>query len=128
MPNGLAGSTEEWERMEAPLRAVDDVLAAFAERYGATLTRNHHSWPERSLRWGAGIERLIQIYLADERQLSFHIWLCASEDRPQGRFWKQRFLARNRSIEEIRSNLRRWLEEGRREVDGWSSQDLVSAR
>jgi len=49
MPNGFVGSTEEWERMEAPLRTVDDVVAAFAERHGATMIPNHDSWPERSL-------------------------------------------------------------------------------
>jgi hypothetical protein len=34
MPNGFDGTDEEWERMEAPLVAVDDVLAEFADARG----------------------------------------------------------------------------------------------
>src|SRR5688572_24646106 len=127
MPNGFYGSTDDWERMEAPLRAIDDVVAAFAERHRATISRNSHSWPERSVRWGTGIERLIQIYLADETKLLFHVWLCASEDRPKGRFWKNRFLVKERSIQEIVASLNQLLEEGKKELDAWSSEDLVSA-
>jgi len=39
MPNGFHGSSEAWERMEAPLRALDPVLEDFAARHGTSLCR-----------------------------------------------------------------------------------------
>jgi hypothetical protein len=60
MPNGHHGTDEEWKRLEAPLRDVDNAIDAFAKRHRIAIGRNYHNWPERSLRWGSDPERLIQ--------------------------------------------------------------------
>jgi hypothetical protein len=124
MPNGFQGSAKEWERLEAPLRSLDDALTDYAKLHGLALSRNYHNWPERSLRWGTAIKRLIQIFLADEKRLTFNLWLCASEDRGSERYWKQRLLREAVPIEEIDGDLNLLLDSGRIEVDGWSSNEL----
>lgn len=52
MPNGFYGSAEEWERMEAPFREVDEQLEEFAEAHGMSVVKNYHNWPGRRLDWG----------------------------------------------------------------------------
>ena len=127
MPNGFHGPTEEWQRMEGPLRTIDDLLDAFAERHGMTVTRNDHNWPERSLRWGEAPHRSIHISLADEQNLLFGVGICAWEDRSKGRFWKTRTLIESRSLEELRPQLNELLEKAKNEVERWRSRDLVAA-
>ena len=78
---GYWESQAAWRRVEAPLIEVDDVINRFASVHGLLVTRNVKEWPERSMRWGIGIERLIQLYLEDEAALTFNLWLCASQDR-----------------------------------------------
>lgn len=95
MPNGHYGTEEEWKRLEAPLREIDAALELFARRHNTALSRNYHNWPERSLRWGADPERLIQIYLENEQRLTWNLWLCASQDRDGQRFWRQQSLRHN---------------------------------
>jgi hypothetical protein len=124
MPNGFHGSRASWNRIEAPLRPLDPTLEAFAREHGTSLGRNHHGWPERSLRWGQPVSRLIQIYLDDAERLTWHVWLCASEDRPSGRYWRREFLRRGVPIEEISGDLGALLEEARHIVERWSSRDL----
>lgn len=124
MPNGFHGSPESWDRIEGPLRALDPTLEAFAHEHGMSLGRNHHGWPERSLRWGRPVGRLIQIYLDDEERLTWNVWLCASEDRPSGRRWRREFLRKAVPIEEISGDLGTLLDEARRLVEGWSPRDL----
>ena len=126
MPNGFHGTAEEWERIEAPLKRLDDTLADYAKRHGLALSRNYHNWPERSLRWGAAIERFVQIYLANEKQLTFNLWLCAFEDRGSKRYWKQRVVKECVPIDEIEKNLEPLLDAARTEVDAWSSDELES--
>ena len=92
MPNGFHGKRSEWKRMTAPLKGIDRILKLFASAQGLTLLRNTRNWPERSFRWGSPIERLIQVYLADESRLTWNLWLCACEDRADGRYWKRKFL------------------------------------
>lgn len=127
MPNGFHGSRESWDRIEAPLRPLDPVLEAFARRHGMSLGRNHHDWPERSLRWGQPVGRLIQIYLEDENRLAWNLWICASEDRPSGRYWRRELLREAVPIEEISSNLVVLLDEARQIVERWSARDLEFA-
>jgi len=126
VPNGFHGTAEEWERIEAPLKRLDDTLADYAKRHGLALSRNYHNWPERSLRWGAAIERFVQIYLANEKQLTFNLWLCAFEDRGSKRYWKQRVVKECVPIDEIEKNLEPLLDAARTEVDASSSDELES--
>ena len=127
MPNGFSGPTEEWQRIESPLRTIDDLLQAFAARHRMMVTHNYHNWPERSLTWGSAPERFIQISLADEQDLLFTVGLGAWEDRSQGRFWKNRTLIASKSLDELRPQLLQLLETAKEEGDGWTSEDLVPA-
>jgi hypothetical protein len=124
MPNGFHGSNEDWARLAAPLLTLDPAFEAFARQHGFTISRNDHNWPERSVRWGSGIERLIQVYLADEQRLLFTLWLCAFEDRAKGRYWKHRNVYSNTTVAAIGQNLEKVLEESKSEVDAWSANDL----
>jgi hypothetical protein len=127
MPNGFHGSEDEWERLEAPLKTLDGALAAYEESHGLFLSKNYHNWPERSLSWGAVTKRLIQIYLNDERHLTFNLWLCASEDRGSQRYWKKRFVKEAVPIREIEKNLNQLLDAARAEVESWTSDKLEIA-
>ena len=127
MPNGFQGTDEAWARIEAPLLVLDPALEAFAHEHGLSLGRNYHNWPERSLKWGAPIERLIQVYLEDEKALTWNVWLCASEDRGAARYWKRAFLRQAVPIEEIERALPGLLEEALAQVNTWSREQLEFA-
>lgn len=124
--NGFQGSREEWARLEAPLIAIDPTLEAFAIRYGLNLGRNH-KYPERSLKWGAPISRLIQIYIDADEGPTFNLWLCASEDRATERFWKREFLLESASGEDLTDGLESRLTQAYELVSSWQSNDLEFA-
>ena len=127
MPNGFHGSRETWDRIEAPLRPLDPALEAFAHKLGVPLTRNSRNWPERSLRWGEPVSRLIQLYLEDEDRLTWTLWVCASEDRTSARYWRRESLRKDVPIEEISSHLASLLDQAHQLVTRWSSKDLEFA-
>ena len=127
MPNGFSGTNEEWERMEAPLLAVENVLADFAATNGMQITKNYHEWPERSLTWGTRIRRLIQLYAAESDQPTFNLWLCASQDRGLSRFWKREFLVEKKPLEAFAPGLLQLLEEARSKLDSWTEEELEFA-
>ncbi len=127
MPNGFYGSEETWQRIESPLRALDTVLEGYARQHGMSFGANYHNGPERSLRWGSPVRRLMQIYLEDERAPTYNFWLCASEDRGHQRYWKNAFLKRAVPVLDIQRNLQQLLEAGREQLEQWQSQDLVLA-
>lgn len=124
MPNGFHGSKAQWERIESPLRVLDEGLESFSKQYGIRVTRNTRNWPDRSLIWGEPIRRLIQIYLADEEHLTYHFWLCASEDRGDKRYWKHQFLKEEASASEISGELGNLLERGRTLLESWDGDAL----
>ena len=114
--------------MEAPLLKIDALLVSFAAQHGLTSRANYHNWPERSLAWSAGsIQKLIQIYLEDERGLTFNLWISASEDRGPERFWKQQFLKKAVPMEEMEKGLPELLSSAKMVLDTWSSSDLEFA-
>jgi hypothetical protein len=127
MPNGYHGPEEEWRRLEALLRELDAPLEAFAARHGMTIGRNYHSWPERSLRWGSDPEKVIQIYLEDEKQLTWNVWLCASQDRGRQRFWKRDFLRRDTPMVELHPIIEQLLDEAFSTLNSWRVEDLEFA-
>ena len=127
MDDVVQRSDEEWKRIESPLRELDPELEAFASRHAMELTSNFAGWPERSLSWSEGVERTIQVLLADEESVLFNVWIMAREDRPDGRFWKRKALASRLPIEALRNGLPGFLDEGRRLLDSWSAEDLVRA-
>ena len=114
--------------MEAPLLSIDDRLESFAQSHGLEVSRNYHNWPERSLKWNvSAVGKLIQIFLHEERDLTFTVWICASADRGKKRFWKQKRLREAVAIEEIAPDLQAILTEAKRTLDGWSETDLEPA-
>jgi len=127
MPNGYHGSREEWDRLEAPLCRVDAELRAFAERNGLTLTKNDHGWPERSLTWVDGVERKLQVLLADESARTYNVWAVAWEDRPDGRFWKRAAIANGLTEAELCERLGALLAAGHAALAAWKLADLERA-
>lgn len=127
MPNGFQGSKEEWERIQSFLLEIDELLLDFAKVNGMELSKNYHNWPERSITWGEDIRRLIQIYLDDEKIMTFNFWICASQDRGQKRYWKNTFLKKGVHFFEIKDNLLHLLEEGHRILESWFEKDLEFA-
>jgi hypothetical protein len=127
MANGYNKSNEKWGRMEAPLRSLDSIFGGFSLRYGLSLSRNSHSCPERSFTRHGQVRRLIQVYLADESELTWHLWICASEDRKDGRYWKNAFLRRAMPTHTMQSEIEGLLEAAWSQLSGWSGADLERA-
>jgi hypothetical protein len=111
--------------MTKPLKSIDRILKLFASEQGLKLLRDTRNWPERSFRWGYPIERLIQVYLVDESQLTWNLWVCAVEDRADGRYWKRKFLREEVTIQEMSDDLPELLRDAYSQVMGWSAQDLL---
>jgi len=125
MANGGIWATDaEWRRVEAPLREVDAAIGDFAAEFGLRVTKNQKDWPERSIAWGDAIRRLIHLYLADEKALTFNLWLCAYQDRDGSRYWKREHLINAQPVHEFKDSLAQLLREGREKLEGWSEQDL----
>jgi hypothetical protein len=118
---GWYGTAEEWNRLEAPLKLLDSELNRFARTHGLRVTRNLKDWPERSLVWGTGVRRLIQVYLVDQASLTFSLWICASQDRDGSRFWKRETLCKEVQAPEIARDLLELLEAAKRKLDHWSA-------
>jgi hypothetical protein len=125
MANGFQGSQEEWNRLEAPLIAVDPKLEAFARTHGLALGKNH-KYPERSLTWGGAVSRLIQIFIAEDEGPTFNLWLCASQDRGADRFWKQEFLLKSVTGDELAAGLDSRLAQAHQTATSWEPSDLVA--
>ena len=127
MANGFYATDEEWERIEAPLRPLDLRLEDFARQHGLRFARSERNWPSRSLHWGDKVERMLQLYLHDAHDLTWDLWVCASQDRRRKRYWKNAFLLQAMPIAEIHQRLDQLLLEGKRMADGWTSHDLEFA-
>ena len=128
MANGYHGSREGWDRITEPLLGLDPILAAFAEDRGLVLGKNTHNWPDRTFRWEDSLERLIQIYLADQSTLTWHLWICASEDRSDGwRYSKREHLAYGVTAQELELDLSRLLADAWKRVTAWKTADLERA-
>ena len=117
---GWYGTKEEWERIEAPLLDVDPILDDFASEAGLTISKNYKDWPERSVVWGGDIRCIIQLYLVDEKDLTFNLWLCASQDRGHKRFWKRETPIKEQRVGQFRDRLAEELREGHKKVVEWS--------
>jgi len=118
---GWYGTEEEWNQIEAPLKEIDPILEDFADSNGLTITRNHKSWPERSMVWNEGIRCLIQIYLESGGEGKFTLWICASSDRSGKRHWKQEKLVSSEYVSHFKDDLSRLLSTGREKLLTWSN-------
>jgi len=124
MPNGFHGSKEAWERLESPLRTLDNALQEYAVKHGMTLGRNYHSWPERSLVWTDDAQRKIQLYLDSEENLRYTVGIAAWRRSADGYFVRQEMIIESKSIDEIREDLSEILDRARLTVAAWSATDL----
>ncbi len=81
----VVGSREEWDRLEAPLKALDPYFADFARGHSCGTRTNYHSWPMREFTWetGDGLKRSIDVHLDDKENLLFAIEGQASEGSDQ---------------------------------------------
>lgn len=127
MPNGFHGNKREWERITAPLKMLDRDLKRFAKEHRLRLLRDTRNWPERSFRWHDALDRLIQIYLVDESRLTWSLWICAVEDRSDGRYWKRAFIKEDVPAKEIAEHLPDLLHEAYALVTSWTAEDLQKA-
>lgn len=118
---GWYGSDEEWRRIEAPIKLLDPELEHFARLNSLTITRNRKNWPDRSVAWDNGVRCLIQLYLDDADTLGINLWVCASQDRGRDRYWKQDFLCKGASVEDIAPRLSELLGTAKTRLDHWSS-------
>ena len=122
MPNGFHGTAGEWERIAAPLERLDSILAEFAVGRDLTLSKNARNWPERSFRWGNAPERLIQIFLEDEKTLSYTMWISASDDRSRAEYWMEETLSKSVPIDILEPDLPKLLARAYEKVAEWAEE------
>jgi hypothetical protein len=129
MPNGFDGSAEEWQRIEAPLLDIDDLLTGFVRQHNVKLEKNSHNWPNRRIRWRSrGVERCIQITVSIERgSVKSQVALLAWQDREGKRYLKDEWLKQSPPWDEMRHSIQEVLDEGYRALDSWSETDLQYA-
>jgi hypothetical protein len=118
---GWYGTKEEWQRMEAPIEALDPELQRFAALHSLSIERNHKDWPGRSMVWDNGVRCLIQLYLDDAESFGIDLWICASQDRGRNRYWKQEFLCKGAPSDNIERRLPELLATAKARLDDWSS-------
>ena len=122
MTNPDADITEyDWAKIARPLIDVDPVLDEFAQRFGLQKFSNLNDWPSRVFDWDNGVRCQIQLYLADPQELTFNLWLCASQDRGTTRFWRHETPIKEQRVEAFAGRLMGELEQGRRKLIGWTA-------
>lgn len=124
MANGFLGSKDEWDRLEAPLIQIDPILESAATKFDLVLRKNHKD-PERSLIRESNIRYLLQIFLCDEKDPKYNVWICASEDRSSGRYWKEEMVLQHAAIDLITEDL---IDQSLHALLSWDKSDLVPTR
>ena len=124
MPNGFHGSQERWHRITAPLEEIDGFWRDFARRHDLRVTENHRNWPERSLRWGKEMQKAIEIFLVDEEAMTFSCCLSAVRDRSGKRLWRRKLLMQNAPWSEIKNRVQELVQQGYRDLESWTEEDL----
>lgn len=104
--------------------SIRSFIHSFAAEFGLEVTKNSKDEPERSIIWGEGIRRLIQLYLVDKKQLTFNLWLCASQDRNGSRYWKQESPVKAQTISSFKDSLPMILRDSRSLLESWGENDL----
>ena len=125
MANGFQGTREEWDRMEAPLLPLDEVLTRFAQEKRVELEKNYHSLPNRRLTWNSeGITRSIQITLEDENKQTLYVTFFAWQDKGQERYGKWVRHIDGISSDKLVHDIAQLLEEGYETLASISTDDL----
>jgi hypothetical protein len=119
---GWYGTAEEWDRLEAPIKALDPAIHAFAIAHSLSVDRNEKESVGRSIRWGSNPSCLIQLYLADQAALTWNLWACCSEDRQMDRYWKTRFLIEGQSVTDFAQKIQALLLEAYYDLMTWSAE------
>jgi hypothetical protein len=120
---GWYETKEEWDRIEKPLLEIDFILDKFAKEKGLTFTKNLKDWPERSITWNNGVRCLMQLYLVNDKLLTFNLWLCASQDRGSDRFWKKENQIKEQAVSEFKETLEFHLHEGYCKLKSWAENE-----
>jgi hypothetical protein len=118
---GWYGTQEEWSRLESPLTELDSAISAFAAEHPVTISKSYKDWPERSLKWGENPSCLMQLYLADADALTWHLWLCCSQDRERDQFWRQERIVDGEPVSSFAPHFSRLLKEGYLRLEAWKA-------
>lgn len=110
--------------VENEIRALDPALAAFAREHGLDAVRNDRGRPGRSLRWtSGGIERAIDVGLADETPPTWDVWAVAWRTDPR-RLGKTALVRESARAESLAGEAPVVLEEARVQANAWTLRDL----
>ena len=119
MANGFQGSPQEWKRITEPLEQLDAKIAAFVNEKRLPLQHNNRSWPNREIRWLYQIERLIEIYLEDDKEMTWTLWICAYDYANSVRLRKQETIHKAVSIDALDEQLEESLALAYEKVCSW---------
>lgn len=110
---------DEWRKFEPLLESFDPQLRSFAERSGMAIRYNGRQWPSRGLECtGANnVAQKIQLYVSPDNPETVSMWICAWQDRVDGRYWAERFLLKDVPPAECAVKLDQLLKEARNELD-----------
>lgn len=112
------------DRVENDIRALDPALVAFAREHGLDAARNDRGRPGRSLRWtSGGIERAIDVGLADETGPTWDVWAVAWRTDPR-RLGKTALVRESVRAEALADEAPKVLEETRATANSWALADL----
>jgi len=129
MPNGFTGSADAWNRAETALSIIDTLVPECIQDRKVTIVRNYHSWPSRSIEWVTGdLRRKVQVYLADQGEENYNVWLCASKEQTGPVLWRQEFLRQAVPWRVLSQEVRGVLIQGIETVESWTAADLTPAR
>lgn len=110
------------------VRRLDPIIDRFARCYQFRVTKNLKDWPERSIVWKTDVRCLIQVFLADRSALTMNLWICASQDRDAGRFWKKEMLRQNIPVSALENELLDLLEAGKRQLEARRASRGIGVR
>jgi hypothetical protein len=119
---GWYGTREEWDRVEKPLLEIDPVICKLAHAWGLRVLKNAKDWPSRSMQWGGDVRCLIQIWLANQDQLTWNIWICCSQDRDGERYWRTENLIEGKCLSDFKDGLSETLTAARERLIAWSER------
>jgi len=124
MPNGFHGTKEEWDRLEAPLLEVAEVIGDFARMQNLEVDANYHNMPNRRLTWHKrDMTCVIQVSVKEEGMtmyVTFYAWQDKDNIR-RGKWLKQ---ISGLGAPELKRDLSGLLEEGYRMLENLSEAEL----